>query len=57
VRIISWLLPVTYGIQLFQGIMLRGTAPTFMLTGGLLVIAVVTFVMAWLLTWRIMRHR
>ena len=27
VKVISWLLPVTYGIEAFQDVMLRGEAP------------------------------
>jgi ABC-2 type transport system permease protein len=41
VKVISWLLPVTYGISMLQDIMLRGLAPDArMLTalGGLVVV-------------------
>jgi ABC-2 type transport system permease protein len=54
---ISYLLPVTYGIQLLQSIMLRGTAPNMTLMAGLLVIGLVLFIVAWLQTARLMARR
>jgi ABC-2 type transport system permease protein len=57
VRVISWLLPVTYGIQLFQGVMLRGSSPEPRLLGSLVLIGLVLFVLAWLLLHRLMARR
>jgi ABC-2 type transport system permease protein len=47
VQVISWMLPVTYGIQLLQNIMLRGAEPNLTYLGGLLVIGLVLFIVAW----------
>jgi ABC-2 type transport system permease protein len=57
VRVISWMLPVTYGIQLLQSIMLRGAPPSPVLIGGLLAISLVLFLLAWFLTRRLMARR
>jgi ABC-2 type transport system permease protein len=57
VQIISWMLPVTYGIQLLQSIMLRGAAPNLTYLGGLLVIGLGLFVVAWLQMNRLMARR
>jgi len=57
VRVISWLLPVTYGIQLFQSVMLRGSLPEPALLGSLVLIGLVLFVWAWLLLHRLMARR
>jgi ABC-2 type transport system permease protein len=57
VRAISWLLPVTYGINLLQAVMLRGAVPDWRLLGGLLLIGLALFVVAWLLTQRLMARR
>lgn len=48
VRIVSWLLPTTYGIVLLRDISLRGLAPDPLLLAGLLAIGVVLTVLAWL---------
>jgi ABC-2 type transport system permease protein len=56
-RIVSWSLPVTYGIQLLQSIVLRGLPPSPLLLGGLLAIGVLLFLVAWLLTGRLMARR
>jgi ABC-2 type transport system permease protein len=56
-RVISWMLPVTYGIQLLQAIMLRGSAPSPALLGGLAAISLVLFVVALVLTRRLMARR
>jgi len=40
VRIISWLLPVTYGIASFQDVMLRGLAPDVWVVVGLAALVV-----------------
>jgi len=57
VRVIAYLLPVTYGIQLFQSILLRGAAPNLTYVGGLLVIGLVLFIVAWFQTARLMARR
>jgi ABC-type polysaccharide/polyol phosphate export permease len=57
VRGLAWALPVTYGIQLLQSVMLRGALPEWRLLGGLLLIGLVLFVIAWLLTQRLMARR
>jgi len=41
VRVISWLLPTTYGILLLRDIVLRGIDPNWALLGGLIVIGLV----------------
>lgn len=57
VRVISWMLPVTYGIQLFQGVMLRGLPPEPLLLGSLVLIGLALFVWAGLLLHRLMARR
>jgi hypothetical protein len=49
---VSWSLPVTYGINLLQSVMLRGRAPGVLLLGGLFLFAVVFFLIDW---WRLSR--
>jgi ABC-2 type transport system permease protein len=48
VRIVSWLLPTTYGISLLRDIMLRGLVPDPMLLIGLAAIGVILTFIAWL---------
>lgn len=57
VRAVSWMLPVTYGIQLLQQIMLRGEAPAWVLLGSLLAFGLAMFVVAWFLLSRLMARR
>lgn len=57
VRVVSWLLPVTYGIQLLQAVMLRGAVLDWRLLVGLLVMGLVLFTAAWALTQRLMARR
>jgi len=52
VRIISWLLPTTYGTLLLRDIALRGVDPNWMLLGGLIAIGLVLM----LISWRLMRR-
>jgi ABC-2 type transport system permease protein len=47
VQIVSWALPVTYGINLLQSIMLRGQEPNVFLLGGLFLYAVILFLIDW----------
>jgi ABC-2 type transport system permease protein len=53
VRVVSWLLPTTYGIVLLRDIMLRGLVPDVMLLGGLAAIGVVLFFFAWFMLGRL----
>jgi ABC-2 type transport system permease protein len=52
VRVISWLLPTTYGTLLLREIALRGTDPNWLLLGGLVGIGLVLM----LVSWRLMRR-
>ena len=52
VRVISWLLPTTYGTLLLRDIALRGIAPNWALLGGLIAIGLVLL----LLSWQLMRR-
>lgn len=56
VRIISWLLPVTYGILLLRDIMLRGYAVNAALMWQLVAIGLVLFGLAWWLLRRSMQQ-
>ena len=56
VKIISWLLPTTYGSVLLQNIMLRGNSLIFIYTLGLVGIGLVLFGLSWLLMKRQMSH-
>ena len=52
VQVVSWALPVTYGIELLQSVMLRGQTPGPFLIAALFVYAFVFFVIDW---WRLNR--
>jgi ABC-2 type transport system permease protein len=52
VRVISWLLPTTYGTILLRDIALRGIDPNWVLLGGLIAIGLVLM----LISWRLMRR-
>ena len=52
VRVISWLLPTTYGTLLLRGIALSGSDPNWLLLGGLIAIGVVLM----FISWRLMRR-
>jgi ABC-2 type transport system permease protein len=52
VRVISWLLPTTYGTLLLRDIALRGIAPNWALLGGLIAFGLVLM----LISWRLMRR-
>jgi ABC-2 type transport system permease protein len=52
VRVISWLLPTTYGTLLLRDIALRGTDPNWLLLGGLVAIGLALM----LISWRLMRR-
>lgn len=47
VRVISWLLPTTYGTILLRDIALRGMDPNWMLLGGLIAIGLVLMLVSW----------
>src|SRR5450759_2648272 len=52
VRIISWMLPTTYGTLLLRDISLRGITPNWVLLGGLIGIGLALM----LISWRLMRR-
>ena len=52
VQVVSWALPVTYGINLLQSVMLRGQLPSMLLIGALFLYGVVFFIIDW---WRLNR--
>lgn len=56
VRVVSWATPATYGIRLFQDILLRGRAGELLWLGILVGIGVILAVLAWLLLRRMMRR-
>lgn len=47
VRVISWLLPTTYGTILLRDIALRGIGPDWMLLGGLIAIGLALMLVSW----------
>ena len=53
VRVISWLLPTTYGTLLLRDIGLRGIDPNWMLLGGLTAIGLILMLISWLLMRRL----
>ena len=53
VRIISWLLPTTYGTLLLRDIALRGVDPNWTLLGGLIAIGLVLMFISWRLMHRL----
>ncbi len=57
VRIVSYLLPATYGINLLQNVMLRGSAVGGVMIGGLFAIGIAAFLLAWVLMRRSMSRR
>jgi len=48
-KVLAWSLPATYGIQMLQDIMLRGTSAPPILLGGLILIGTGLFIITWLL--------
>jgi hypothetical protein len=52
VKIISWLLPTTYGTLLLRDISLRGIDPNWALMGGLIAFGLALM----LVSWRLMRR-
>lgn len=52
VQVVSWALPVTYGINLLQSVMLRGQFPNILLLGALFLYALILFLFNW---WRLSR--
>ena len=57
VRVVSWALPVTYGINLLQSVMLRGQMPSIILLGALFLFALVFFMLDWWRLSRVMAHQ
>jgi ABC-2 type transport system permease protein len=55
VRVISWMVPATYAIQLLQDIMLRGTTGNPIQLYGLFGIGIILYLVSWLLLKRMMR--
>jgi ABC-2 type transport system permease protein len=53
VRVISWALPTTYGIVLLRDILLRGLPANLILMGGLVLIGIALYGIAWLLLRRL----
>lgn len=47
VRIVSWLLPATYGTVMLQDVMLRGQPPQGLLLPALFFFGIVLFLAAW----------
>jgi len=52
VKVISWMLPTTYGTVLLRDIALRGVSPNWWLLGSLFAIGLALM----LISWRLMRH-
>jgi ABC-2 type transport system permease protein len=52
VRVLSWMLPATYGIQLLQNVMLRGELASPEMVANLALIGLNLFLLAWLLLHR-----
>ena len=55
VRIISWMLPTTYGTQLLRDIALRGVTPDWKLLAGLFAIGLVLMFISWRLLRRLIK--
>jgi ABC-2 type transport system permease protein len=53
VRVVSGLLPATYGTALLQNVMLRGQSPQLLLLGALMLFGLALMVLAW---WRLQRQ-
>ena len=57
VKVVSWALPATYGIQMLQDIMLRGIAPNPIMIGGLVGIGLLLTITAGLMLGRTMARQ
>lgn len=57
VRLISWMLPVTYGMLLLQQVMLLGDTPDVRLLGDLALMGILSFLLAWWMLRRLMARR
>jgi ABC-2 type transport system permease protein len=53
VRVVSWILPTTYGIIFLRDIFLRGLLPNFLMLGGLALIGLILYGIAWVLLRRL----
>jgi ABC-2 type transport system permease protein len=49
VKVISWLLPTTYGTAMLRDITLRGNPPSWLLLGGLVAIGLALMLISWML--------
>jgi ABC-2 type transport system permease protein len=56
-KIFSYMLPATYGIQIMHDVMLRGLSLPAIITGGLGLIGLVMFLLDWLILRRLMQTR
>lgn len=56
-KIFSYMLPATYGIQIMHNVMLRGLPLPTIITGGLALIGLVMFLLDWLILRRLMQTR
>jgi ABC-2 type transport system permease protein len=57
IRVISWMLPVTYGMTLLHGVMLRGVSLNWILWLGMMAIGLFLIVLAWLRMQRLMARQ
>jgi hypothetical protein len=57
VKVVSWALPATYGIQMLQDIMLRGALPNPIMIGGLVGIGLLMTITAGLMLSRTMARQ
>jgi ABC-type multidrug transport system permease subunit len=53
VKVISWLLPITYSTILLRDITLRGASPDWLLLSGLVGIGIFLMIISWLLMRRL----
>lgn len=56
VQVVSWFLPATYGTQLLQSVMLRGSGLNYLYAGALLGIGIFLLLVSWILLRRRMSH-
>lgn len=56
IRLLSWAIPATYGMQMLQDVMFRANNLNIFLIGGLLAYGLVMFILSWLLLNRIMQQ-
>jgi hypothetical protein len=49
IRLLSWTIPATYGMQMLQNVMFRALTLNITLIGGLLAYGLVMFILSWFL--------